>query len=267
MEVKIHPTAVIETGAEIGEGCKIGPYCIVGSKVKLDRNIELMSHVVVGGNTFIGEGTVVFPFASLGQIPQDLKYAGEDSQLIIGKNNKIREYVTMNPGTADDKMKTVVGDNCLFMMSTHVAHDCVVGNNVIMANSSAIAGHVEVGDYAILGGLSAVHQFVRIGAHAMIGGMSPVERDVIPYGIVKGDRAYLAGLNYVGLERRGFSKDDIKLLLKVYREIFEAEDGLFTERVASVEKEYQSNETIMKMISFIKNKKENAAILKTKNHN
>jgi len=266
MKTEIHPTAIIEEGAVIGEGCKIGPYCVIGSKVKLGAGIEIKSHVVIGGNTTIGENTVIFPFASIGQIPQDLKYAGEDSQLIIGKNNKIREYVTMQPGTADDKMKTVIGDNCLFMASAHVAHDCIVGNNVIMANSVALAGHVVLGDFVILGGLSAVHQFVRIGDHAMIGGMSPVEHDVIPYGMVKGDRAYLAGLNYLGLERRGFSKDDIKLLLKVFREVFES-DGLFTDRVKAAEEEYKSNEAVMKMIRFIKDKKENAAILKTKNNN
>jgi len=259
----IHPTAIIEKGAEIGEGCKIGPYCVIGPKVKLGEDVELKAHVVIEGNTSIGDGTVVFPFASLGQIPQDLKYAGEDSQLIIGKNNKIREYVTMNPGTADDKMKTVVGDNCLFMASTHVAHDCIVGNGVIMANCATIAGHVEVGDFAIIGGLAAVHQFVRIGTGAMIGGMSGVEHDVVPFGLVKGDRAYLAGLNYIGLERRGFVKEDIKTLMQMFKDVFEAE-GVFAEKVEKATNDYKNNEIVMKVISFINNKKEKGNILKTK---
>jgi len=259
----IHSTAIIEKGAEIGEGCKIGPYCVVGPKVKLGENVELKAHVVIGGNTSIGEGTVIFPFASLGQIPQDLKYAGEDSQLIIGKNNKIREYVTMNPGTAEDKMKTVVGDNCLFMASTHVAHDCVVGNGVIMANCATIAGHVEVGDFAIIGGLAAVHQFVRIGTGAMIGGMSGVEHDVVPFGLVKGERAHLAGLNYVGLERRGFKKEDIKSLMNMFKDIFEAE-GVFAEKIEKASEDYKNEEVVMKVIGFIKDKKEKGSILKAK---
>lgn len=259
----IHPTAIVEKGAEIGEGCKIGPYCVIGPQVILGEGVELKAHVVVDGKTTIGEGTVVFPFASLGQIPQDLKFAGEDSELIIGKNNKIREYVTMNPGTADDKMKTVVGDNCLFMASTHVAHDCIVGNGVIMANCATIAGHVEVDDFAIIGGLAAVHQFVRIGTGAMIGGMSGVEHDVVPFGLVKGERAHLAGLNYIGLERRGFKKEDIKSLMSMFKKVFEGE-GVFAEKVSNALDEYKDSEVVMKVLDFIQSKKEKGTILKTK---
>lgn len=247
---QIHPTAVIAEGAVIGQNVKIGPYCVVGANVRLDNNVELKSHVVVDGYTSIGEDTVVYPFASLGTAPQDLKFKGEKSQLIIGKNNKIREHVTMNPGTEGDKMKTVVGDNCLFMMSSHVAHDCIVGNNVILANNATLAGHVEVGDYAIIGGLSAVHQFVRIGSFAMIGGMSGVEYDVIPFGLVKGERAQLAGLNYVGLERRGFSREQIQLLMKAFKQIFEGE-GTLAERTQMVAKAFASEETVMRIIEFI----------------
>jgi len=247
----IHPTAIVEKGAELGVDVKIGPYCVVGANVKLGDRAELKSHVAVDGCTTIGEGTVIFPFASLGHAPQDLKYKGEKSQLIIGKNNKIREHVTMNPGTEGGAMKTVVGDNCLFMTASHVAHDCVVGNNVIMANNATLAGHVEVGDFAIIGGLAAVHQFVRIGPFAMIGGMSGVEYDVIPYGLVKGERAHLAGLNYVGLERRGFTKDQTQLLLKAFRQLFDA-TGTLAERTDKVANDYKEDATVMRIIDFIR---------------
>lgn len=261
MTRQIHPTAVIEEGAVLGEGVKIGAYCVIGANVRLDDNVELKSHVVVDGHTMIGAGTVVYPFASLGTAPQDLKYKGEPSTLIIGKNNKIREHVTMNPGTKDDKMKTVVGDNCLFMMASHVAHDCVVGNNVILANNATLAGHVEVGDYAIIGGLSAVHQFCRIGAHAMIGGMSGVEHDVIPFGLVKGERAQLAGLNYVGLERRGFSKEDIQALLKAFKQLFGAtSEGTLAERIEKTATDFSDEQAVMRIIDFIR-AKENRSVL------
>jgi len=245
----IHPTAVIDPGAQLGAEVKIGPYCVVGPNVKLGDRVELKSHVVVEGHTTIGEDTVVYPFASLGHAPQDLKYKGEASELIIGKRNKIREHVTMNPGTATGAMKTVVGDDCLFMMSTHVAHDCIVGNGVILANNATLAGHVEVGDYAILGGLSAVLQWVRIGAHAMIGGMSAVDREVIPFGLVKGERAELVGLNYVGLERRGFSKEQVQKMLKAFKIMFN-EDGALADRLAQVANDYQEEPTVMKMVNF-----------------
>lgn len=249
----IHPTAIIEKGAELGADVKIGPYCVIGANVKLGDRVELKSHVAIDGYTSIGDETIVFPFASLGHAPQDLKFKGEKSELIIGKRNKIREHVTMNPGTEGDKMKTVVGDNCLFMMASHVAHDCIVGNNVILANNATLAGHVEVGDFAIIGGLAAVHQFVRIGPFAMIGGMSGVEYDVIPFGLVKGERAHLAGLNYVGLERRGYTKEQIQSLMKAFKELFDNQ-GTLAERTARVANDYQADQTVMRVIDFIRAK-------------
>lgn len=255
----IHPTAVIEDGAKLGTGVRVGPYCVVGPNVTLGDRVELKSHVVVEGDTTIGEDTVVYPFASLGTAPQDLKFKGENSTLVIGARNKIREYVTMNPGTETGAMKTVVGNDCLFMMSSHVAHDCIVGNNVILANNATLAGHVEVGDFAILGGLSAVHQFVRIGNNAMIGGMSGVESDVIPYGLVKGDRAYLAGLNYVGLERRGFKKEDVQQLLKAFRNLFGG-DGTLAERVDSVANDFSGEQVVMRMVDFIRARSDRALL-------
>lgn len=253
MATDIHPTAIIEKGAEIGAGVKIGPYCCIGPNVRLGDAVELKSHVVVDGHTTIGEGTKVYPFASLGFPPQDKKFRGEVTYLEIGARNIIREHVTMNPGTAEDKSRTVVGSDGLFMVGVHVAHDCVVGNNVIMANNATLAGHVHLGDFAIIGGLSAVHQFVRIGPYAMIGGMSGVEHDVIPFGLVKGERAYLAGINFVGLERRGFSKPQVQVLLKAYRALFEAE-GVLTERVENVANDYSDSELVMKLIDFIRSK-------------
>ncbi len=249
----IHPTAIVEKGAELGAGVKVGAYCVVGPNVKLGDNVELKSHVVVDGYTTIGDETVVWPFASLGHAPQDLKYKGEKSELIIGKRNRIREHVTMNPGTEGGSMKTVVGDNCLFMMAAHVAHDCVIGDNVIMANNATLAGHVEVGDYSIIGGLAAVHQFVRIGPYAMIGGMSGVEYDVIPFGLVKGERAHLAGLNYIGLERRGFTKEQVQVLMRAFKQLFDNK-GTLAERTEKVANDYKDEQSVMRMIEFIRAK-------------
>ncbi len=260
MTANIHPTAAIEDGAELGANVKIGPYCVVSANAKLGDGVELKSHVVVAGYTTIDAGTVVFPFASLGHAPQDLKYAGEKSELIIGRNNIIREHVTMNPGTGGGGLKTVIGSNCLFMTASHVAHDCIIGNNVIMANNATLAGHVHVGDYCVLGGLSAVHQFVRIGAHAMIGGMSGVENDVIPFGLVKGERAHLAGLNYVGLERRGFSKEQIRALLKAFKAIFEARDGTLAERTAKAADLFANDESVMRIVEFIREREDRSVM-------
>lgn len=253
MSNNIHPTAIIEDGAQIGSGVTVGPYCIVGAKVTLGDNITLHAHVVIAGRTEVGEGTQIFPFASIGHAPQDLKYGGEESLLRIGKNCVIREHVTMNPGTEGGGMETVVGDNCLFMVATHVAHDCRIGNNVIMANNATLAGHVTVGDYAVIGGLSAVHQFVRIGAHAVIGGMSGVENDVIPFGRVKGERAFLAGLNLVGLERRGFSKDQIKALQRAFNQLF-GNEGTLEQRLESVSQDFAGDALVDGMIQFAREK-------------
>ncbi|MHA1539364.1 MAG: acyl-ACP--UDP-N-acetylglucosamine O-acyltransferase [Alphaproteobacteria bacterium] len=246
----IHPTAIIEDGAQIGKNVEIGAYSCIGASVDLHDNVKIHSHVVVGGETVVGEGTEIFPFASIGLIPQDLKYHGEASTLIIGKNNVIREHVTMNPGTESDNMVTKVGDNCLFMIGVHIAHDCVVGNNVIMANNAAIAGHVIVEDFAIIGGFSAVQQFVRIGAHAMIGGMSAVDSDVIPFGLMMGERANLQGLNLVGLKRRDFTKDEMSNLRAAYKEIF-SKEGALSERVAKVKSLFADNVLVMEVVRFL----------------
>ena len=250
---KIHPTAIIDPKAQIGANVSIGPYCVIGPDVVLGDNVELKAHVVIDGRTTIGEGTRVFPFASLGSAPQDLKYHGEPSELIIGKNNTIREHATMNPGTESGGMKTVVGDNGLFMMATHVAHDCIIGDRVIMANNATLGGHVHVGDNVLIGGLAAVHQFVRIGAFAVIGGMSGVESDVIPYGRVKGERAHLAGLNLVGLERGGFEKDTIKTLQRAMKNLFEGE-GTLDGRIEAMASDYASDDIVMQMIAFARGK-------------
>lgn len=253
MSSNIHPTAIIEDGASIDESASIGPYCIIGPNVEIQANVTLKAHVVVEGHTVIGDGTTIYPFASIGTAPQDLKYAGEESRLIIGKNNTIREHVTMNPGTKDGGMETRVGDGCLFMMASHVAHDCQVGNRVIMANNATLAGHVTVGDFVIIGGLAAVHQFVRIGDHAIIGGMSGVEADVIPYGRVKGERAFLAGLNLIGLERRGFDKSGIRNLQRAFNQLF-GDEGTLDQRIEMVSNDFGEDETILKIIEFAKAK-------------
>lgn len=249
----IHPTAIIDPQAEIGDGVHIGPYCIIGPDVRLGTGVQLKAHVVVEGHTHIGEETVVYPFVSLGSPPQDLKYAGEPSKLVIGKNNVIREYTTMNPGTKDGGMLTQVGDHCLFMMSTHVAHDCMIGDNVIMANNATLGGHVVVGNFVIIGGLAAVHQFVRIGDHAIIGGMSGVENDVIPFGRVKGERAFLGGLNLIGLERRGFDKDQIRKLQRAFNQLF-GDEGTMDQRIESVADDFGDDETVVKIIEFARAK-------------
>lgn len=257
MTKKIHPTAIIDPAAQIGTNVEIGPYCVVGPNVKIADGVRLLSQVAVDGHTTIGTNTIVYPFASLGHRPQDLKFKGEKSTLEIGANNQIREHVTMNPGTEGGGMATNVGDNCLFMVGSHVAHDCHVGNNVILANNATLAGHVTVGDFAIIGGLSAVQQFVRIGSHAMIGGMSGVENDVIPYGLVKGERAYLAGLNLIGLERRGFGRADIKSLRSAYRMLFSPE-GTMAERLEEVAQLYKDQEHIGSVVDFIRTRSSRA---------
>jgi len=247
----IHPTAVIDPKARISESAIIGPFCVVGPEVEVGESVELVSHVVVAGRTTVGSGTRIFPFASIGHRPQDLKYKGEPSTLEIGSNNQIREHVTMNPGTEGGGMVTRVGNDCLFMASAHVAHDCILGDHVIMANNATLAGHVTVGEYAFLGGLSAVHQFVRIGKHAMIGGMSGVEADVIPFGMVIGNRAYLNGLNIVGLKRRGFSRDEVHTLRNAYRLLF-APEGTLQERLSDVEEQFKDNAVVMEIVEFIR---------------
>ena len=250
VSTEIHPTAVVDPGASIGEDVRIGPYSLIGSDVVLGDNCEIHGHVVIDGRTRIGSGTKIFPFASIGLPPQDLKYNGEPSELEIGANNVIREHVTMNPGTEGGGMLTKIGDRCLFMVGTHVGHDCQLGDSVIMANNATLAGHVQVMDYAVFGGLSAVHQFVRIGRYAMVGGMTGVERDVIPFGSVVGDRARLSGINLVGMKRRGLGREEISDVRKAYRLLF-ASEGTFQERLAEVAKEFTHSASVMEMVDFI----------------
>lgn len=247
----VHSGSVVEEGAQFGKDVEIGPFCFVGKNVVLGDAVKLHSHVTIAGDTEVGDNTEIFPFSSLGQIPQDLKFDGEASTLTIGKDNIIREHVTMSPGTKGGGLVTTVGNSCLFMVGSHVAHDCIVEDNVILANNATLAGHVLVEEFAILGGLSAVHQFVRIGRHAMVGGMSGVEQDVIPYGSVLGNRARLAGLNIVGLKRRGFSRAEIASLRKAYRLLF-AEEGTISERLDDVAEMYNENQAVMDIVSFIR---------------
>ena len=251
MAQNIHPTAIIDAGAQLGIDVFIGPFCTVGANVKLGDRVHLISHVVVGGHTSIGADTVVYPFASLGLRPQDLKFKNEASALEIGSHNQIREYVTMHPGTEGGGMLTRVGNKGLFMVGAHVAHDCTIGDNVVLANNATLAGHVTVGDFVIVGGLSAVHQFVRIGSFAIIGGMSGVEKDVIPFGLVKGERAHLAGLNMVGLERRGFAREDVRALRSAYRMLF-APEGTLAERIEETASHYKDQAQVAQIVEFIR---------------
>ena len=246
----IHPSAIIENGAKIGDKVTIGAFSVVGRNVALSNNVHLHSHVVVEGYTTIGEGTEVFPFASLGSKPQDLKYADEPSQLIIGKKNVIREHVTMNPGTTGGGMITRGGDNGLFMVGAHIAHDCQVGDHVVLANNATLAGHVIIGSFVILGGLSAVHQFVRIGDHAIVGGMTGVDHDVIPFGSVKGERASLVGLNIIGMRRRGFSREEQDELRRGYKLLFSSSDN-FQDRVLKLIASNPRSSAISEIINFI----------------
>ena len=247
----IHPTAVVDGGARIGANVTVGPYSIVGTGVELAEGVTVMSHVVVNGRTSIGANTKVYPFASVGLAPQDLKYKGEPSRLEIGCNNIIREHVTMHGGTEGGGMVTRVGNNGLFMVACHVAHDCRIGDHVVMVNNATLGGHVMVGDWAILGGLAAVHQYVRIGRHAMVGGLSGVENDVIPYGSVTGNRARLQGLNIIGLKRRGISRDDIHTLRNADRLLF-AQEGTLAERLEDVADLFHDNRAVMEIIDFIR---------------
>ncbi|KEO51692.1 acyl-ACP--UDP-N-acetylglucosamine O-acyltransferase [Thioclava pacifica] len=245
---QIHPSAVIEPGAVIGPDCRIGPFCVIGSEVVLGRGVELQSHVVVQGATEIGDETQVFPFASLGQIPQDLKFKGEKTRLVIGNRNRIREYVTMNTGTEGGGGITRVGDDGLFMSSCHVAHDAQIGDRVILVNSVAIAGHCVLEDDVIVGGLSGVHQWVRIGRGAIIGALSMVTADVIPHALVAGPRAGLEGLNLVGLKRRGTSREEISALRKTMAALSE---GSFRDSARKLSEEGVEGDLAREVLDFI----------------
>jgi len=248
---QIHPTAVIEDGARLGEDCRVGPFCVVGPEVELAEGVELISHVVVHGRTKIGPRTRIYPFASIGHQPQDLKYTGEPSTLTVGADCMIREGVTMNPGTAGGGMETTVGDRCAFLANSHVGHDCRVGNSVIFSNNVMLAGHCRVGDFAIIGGGAAVIQFARVGQHSFLGGMSGLENDLIPYGMALGNRAHLSGLNIVGLQRRGFSRQQIHDLRRAYRLLF-ADEGNLAERVEDVAQEFAGHDIVTEILEFIR---------------
>ncbi len=247
---QVHSAAIIDPKAQLGAGVEVGPFCVVGPEVVLADRVVLHSHVVVTGATLVGEGTEIFPFASIGARPQDLKYAGEVSRLVIGAGNVIREQVTMNPGTAGGGLVTQVGDGCLFMVGAHVAHDCRIGDGVIMANNATLGGHVTVGAGAIIGGLSAVHQFVRIGRRAMVGGMSGVEHDVIPYGLVMRERASLVGLNLVGLKRGGAGRKSIQSLQAAYDMLF-AGEGTMAQRLETVSARYPEDDPVRDLVAFV----------------
>ncbi len=249
--VAIGPFTVVEAGARIAAGVRIGPHCMVGGHVSLGEACELVSHVVVAGRTTIGARTRIFPFASLGHQPQDLKYSGEPSTLMIGENCLIREGVTMNPGTAGGGMTTVVGNNCAFLANSHIGHDSRIGNNVILSNNVMIAGHCTVDDFVIIGGGAAVIQFAHVGAHAFVGGMSGLENDLIPYGMAIGNRARLNGLNIVGLQRRGFTREQIHALRRAYRLLF-ANEGTLTERVDDVAASFPDNPIVQEIVSYIR---------------
>ncbi|MET0742866.1 MAG: acyl-ACP--UDP-N-acetylglucosamine O-acyltransferase [Microvirga sp.] len=257
MAPRIHPTAVVEDGATLADGVTIGPFCSVGPEVELGEGCQLLSHVAVAGRTIIGARTRVFPFASIGHIPQDLKYRGESSTLSIGSDCMIREGVTMNPGTAGGGLRTVVGDRCAFLANSHVGHDTKVGNDVILSNNVMLAGHVTVGDFVIFGGGSAVIQFARVGSHAFVGGMSGLENDLIPYGMAIGNRAHLAGLNIIGMRRRNFTREQIHDIRRAYRLLF-ADEGTLTERVDDVASEFASHPFVHEILDFIREGKDRA---------
>jgi UDP-N-acetylglucosamine acyltransferase len=246
-----HPTAVVDASAEIAPGVEIGPYCVIGPHVRLDKDVKLLSHVVVDPHTIVGEGTVVHAFSTLGTPPQHLRYKGEPSRLEVGKNNIIREHVTLHRGTELGGMVTRVGDNCFFMVGSHVAHDCIIDNNVILTNGVALGGHVHIGEFAIVGGQCGVQQFVRIGKHAMVGGKTGVDRDIIPYGAAQGNRAHLTGLNLIGLKRRGFSRADIQKLRAAFGLLF-SQDGTMADRLNEVADIYANQSGVMDIVNFIR---------------
>ena len=244
----IHSTAIIDPKAKISENVHIGPYCVIGPNVEINENTEIQSHVNISGHTKIGKGNKIYPFVSIND-PQDLKYNGEPTNLVIGDNNKIREYVTINPGTVGGGGKTIIGNNCLFMVSSHVAHDCQLGNNIIIANNVAIAGHAIIDDHVIIGGNSAIQQFTRIGKMAMIGGMTGVLHDVIPYGLSTGNRNSLQGLNLIGLRRSKFDNKDILGLNDAYKEIFASKN--LTENLSKLNGSFKDNPLVKDVLEFI----------------
>ena len=247
---RVHPTAIVDARAEIDGDVQIGPYCVIGAGVRIGKGCRVHSHVVITGRTTLGEGNVVFPFATIGDTPQDLKYKGEPSELLIGNRNTIREYVSLNPGTTGGGMVTRVGDQNLLMMQCHIAHDCLIGNRNVIANGATLGGHVMIEDFVIVGGLVGIHQFVRIGTGAIVGAGSMVSKDVPPYCNATGDRAKLHGLNLEGLKRRGFDKTVIAMMRKAYRIVFQS--ALRTEdALKKIREELPAIPEIEKFVSFI----------------
>ena len=253
IEKMIHNSSEVDSKAKVSENVKIGPFCYIGPNVQLDESVELVSNVHIEGNTKIGKGTKIFPFASIGTQPQDLKFKGEKNFLEIGQNNLIREYVTINPGTEGGGSKTIIGDNCLFMISSHIAHDCKIGNDVIIANNVPLGGHVTIEDSVVIGGNSAVQQFTRIGRLAMIGGMTGVLKDVIPFGLSIGNRNFLQGLNLIGLRRKKYENQKIMELDKAYKEIFSSKN--LHENLSKINGEYKDNKLVSEVIAFIEKDK------------
>ena len=249
----INNSSVIDKKAKVSKKVKVGPFCYVGPNVELKDNVHLVSNVHIEGETTIGEGTKIFPFASIGTQPQDLKFKGEKSKLVIGKNNIIREYVTINPGPEGGGSKTIIGDDCLFMISSHIAHDCIIGNKVIIANNVPLGGHVTIEDSVVIGGNSAVQQFTRIGRLAMIGGMTGVLKDVIPFGLSIGNRNHLQGLNLIGLRRHNYDNQKIIGLNKAYKEIFASKN--LHQNLSKINGEFKDNELVGEVIKFIEKDK------------
>ena len=249
----IHNSSVVDKKAKIGNNVKVGPFCYIGPNVELQEDVELISNVHIEGNTKVGKGTKIFPFASIGTMPQDLKFKGETNSVLIGENNMIREYVTINPGTKGGGGKTIIGNNCLFMISSHIAHDCKVGSNVVIANNVPLGGHVTLEDSVVIGGNSAVQQFTRIGRLAMIGGMTGVLKDVIPFGLSFGNRNYLQGINLIGLRRKKYENKKILELDTAYKKIFSSEK--FHENLAKINGEFKENDLVKEVIDFIEKDK------------
>ena len=252
----IHKTAIIHAKAKISSTAEIGPYTVIGPNVEIDEHVIIQSHVNITGETKIGKENKIYPFASIGNDPQDMKYKGEKTKLIIGDNNTIREYVTINPGTAQGGGLTKVGNNNLIMINAHIAHDCMIGNNIVIANSAAIAGHAVIDDYVVIGGNCGVQQFTRIGKMAMIGGMTGVSRDVIPYGLSTGNRNYLNGVNVVGLRRSKVPNKEIIGLADAYKEIFKTEN--LNENLSKLNGEFKENNLVKEVVEFINKDKKRA---------
>lgn len=251
MNAGIHPRAIVEDGAEIGEGVSIAPFVHVGANARIGDRCTLHPHAVVLGHTEVGEECEIMPFAVLGTPPQHLAYNGEPTTLTVGKRNQIREHVTMNPGTVQGGGKTVVGDDCLFMVGAHVAHDCILGNNIIMANNATLGGHIEIGDGVFISGLVAIHQFTNIGRFSFVAGGAILTGDVIPYGSVVGNRAHLEGLNIVGMKRRGMPRKTIHAIRAAYRLLF-ADEGTLDERIEDCAETFADTPEVMEIVAFMR---------------